>query len=254
MALFTEAGGHQPMQAEVHEQFRFLEVCPERWVISPNHFVEAHQHPMANHLPRNCDAYESHLSLSKIGAYDSNALTYNIDYWAEMLLHEWLETRARILEFLHPQACLVILERASVRFVWNCFLIHEVDLFSQESNGSLAVKRKQVREIWGGRNHMHTGFEDVLEHFQVKTFLVPEVVGKEREGAACAFCDPPHACAIKAVAGEARQGGLEQGCTGVWEGCFHCGPQYINISIRTVRQNAPVSPVGVTSVSIWGRP
>lgn len=100
---------------------------------------------------------------------------------------------------------------------------------------------------------MHTGFEHVLEHFQVETFLVPEVMGKEREGAARAICNPPHACAVKAVAGEARQGGLEQGCTGVWEGWFHSGPQHINIWFRIARPIGPVSPDGVASGLIWGR-
>jgi hypothetical protein len=144
MALFADAGGYQPMQAEIHEQFRFLKVCPELGVVSPDHLAKAYHHPMAYRLPSDCDANKSDLSLIEIGANNSNALSDHIGNWAEVLFHDWLEARARGLEFLQPKACFVVLERTSGRFVWNRFLVHQVDLFPQESNSPLTVTRNPV--------------------------------------------------------------------------------------------------------------
>lgn len=99
---------------------------------------------MAYHLPRNRDAKKGNLSLIELGTNNSNTFSDYIDNWAEMLFHDWLEAKARGLEFLQPKTCFVILEWTGGRLDWNRFLVHQVDLFSQESNSPLPVRWNPV--------------------------------------------------------------------------------------------------------------
>lgn len=227
--------GLKAVQAEIHKEFRFLEMAAEGGVLAPQHLVETHHGSVSCDLTHDRGAEEGHLSRVELGAQHMDAFLDQMRRRSKVFMDDRVKAGAGRPEFLQPKARPLILEGPGRDRIGRGLLVHEMDLFPQQTDRAMRIPRIQARlegrigRGWGG------GLKDVLEDFQVEPLLVAEVMGQERQRATCLLGDHAHARAVETVVGKTHQRRLEQGRTGIGGFGFHSVAQ----SINTWMQSAP---------------